>query len=113
MQRLYLILTSVLMLAACAHVAPPAEPLTRNMEPVLDQEPPTSDSEIEVARIPEVSGPAVVQNRNERICRNERKTGTHRLTRVCRTRAEMEELEVASKQVFDELHKSQKEYEQP
>lgn len=45
------------------------------------------------------------------ICVRERRTGSHRAKRVCRTEAEIEKLRIEGQDSFEDLHRSQKEYE--
>lgn len=76
------------------------------------------DGVIESARVPEVPktdvGPAMAEAAlsNNLICRVERRTGSNRPIRVCRTRAQIEQAELDGKDTFEELHRSQVEYEQ-
>ena len=49
--------------------------------------------------------------RRRLICVRERRTGSHRAKRVCRTEAEIEKLRIEGKDSFEDLHRSQKEYE--
>lgn len=46
--------------------------------------------------------------KDDRICRREVRTGTHRAVRVCRTRAEIERIEQESKDTFRDLYESQR-----
>jgi hypothetical protein len=59
--------------------------------------PPVSQSEVPIA----------ASTKTERVCRREKRTGSHRAVRICRTRAEMEHLEEESKDTFRALHQSQ------
>ena len=70
-----------------------------------------AEAEIEVIDIPaveEAAIPAAVSKGDDRICRREVRTGTHRAVRVCRTRAEIERMEQESKDTFRDLHESQR-----
>lgn len=112
MYRLLTILPGILLTAACAAPVVSPEPSVSSEASIPAPASEATEKTIEVAKIPEPSAaPSVVLNRNERICRNERRTGTNRVVRVCRTAAEMAQLEAQSKEVFNELHRSQKEYE--
>lgn len=62
----------------------------------------------DIPRIPEQPDILEQQEQPEKICTYERKTGTHRATRVCRTRAQIEQESLKGKQTFDELHRSQR-----
>lgn len=131
MTRLFLISVSVLLVCACATVddpdaAKPAAEATElqltqvagNVQPGFDD--PEKDvavtsvadlaTELESIEPPPVQPadiPVAASPKTERVCTREKRTGTHRAVRVCRTRAELERLEDESKDMFRELHKSQ------
>lgn len=70
----------------------------------------TKKTEIQVIDIPPVEQSEVAiakSNASKRVCRRERRTGTHRAVRVCRTRAEMEQSKQESKDTFRDLHREQ------
>ena len=67
-------------------------------------------SGIEMIEVPAVvpTEIAVTASRDDgRICRRERRTGTHRVVKVCRSRAEVRRIEQESKDTFRALHESQ------
>ena len=64
-------------------------------------------SQIDSPMVEQTSGPTAVARQDERICRREMRTGSHRAMRVCRTRAEIERMEEESKDTFKSLHDSQ------
>lgn len=72
-------------------------------------------SVLEVAEIPRVQStadtPPTASVAAQRVCRLEKRTGSNRAIRVCRTRAEIDRLETESKERFRELHRSQTEYQ--
>jgi hypothetical protein len=68
---------------------------------------PTEFHSIEPPQVEQSEVPIVVSNKNERICTREKRTGSNRAMRVCRTRAEVERLEEESKETFRTLHRSQ------
>ena len=73
----------------------------------------SDDSVIEVVDVPQantVAAAPVLLTRQERVCHREKRTGTNRVVRVCRTRAQIEREELESKELFDDLHRSQQEY---
>ncbi len=74
-----------------------------------------TESVLEVAEIPRVQStadtPPTASVAAQRVCRLEKRTGSNRAMRVCRTRAEIEALETESKERFRELHRSQTEYQ--
>ena len=77
-------------------------------EPSQDQV--TTESEIYAIETPPVEQSEVavaVSNASELVCRRERRTGTHRAVRVCRTRAENERIKQESKDTFKDLHRNQ------
>ena len=113
---------AVVGMAGCAATVENAPPPAADVpEPAVNSESPATDDELEVASIPKVpkatsrtSVPSVHQDvsaQNEIVCRREMRTGTHRAIRVCRTRAEIERIEIEGKDTFKELHRSQVEYE--
>lgn len=75
--------------------------------PVRDPE----EEKLEMLEVPPVepvaAAPAETPAADDRICRREVRTGTHRAVRVCRTRAEIERMEQESKDTFRDLHESQ------
>jgi hypothetical protein len=119
MSRLLAILVSALCISACANTrdsagsntAPVAEapspqpvenlPAETSAATVLEslEPPPVEPTAIPVAVAGESPG--------DRICRREVRTGTHRAVRVCRTRAEIERIEIESKDTFKDLHREQ------
>lgn len=122
MTRLIPIFISALCIGACAsggdptaaNNSAPADPApTAVVDETETAAAPTEDSAQEELTVVDV--PAVAQNaaqvadprKDQRICRREVRTGTHRAVRVCRTRAEIERMEQESKEAFRDLHKSQ------
>ena len=45
------------------------------------------------------------------VCVRERRTGSHRARKVCRTRAQIAKEELEGKETFEDLHRSQVEYD--
>lgn len=129
MTRVLLIIFGSLLVYGCAAVNEPvaetvsATPMPAPQEyPVDDAQSDSASTSTEVASstdeevaIPSMEPPPVersdlpivVSNKNERICRRERRTGSNRAVRVCYTRAELERLEQEGKDTFRELHRSQ------
>ena len=102
-----------LCIAACAAPQPqdsvPAAPPTA-AAPVAAED---TGGVIEVVDVPQATAAADVptlRSQQERICHRERRTGSNRVVRVCRTRAKIAKDELESKELFDELHRSQREY---
>ena len=48
--------------------------------------------------------------RGEVICVRERRTGSNRVRKVCRTREEIRREEDQARETFDDLHRSQEDY---
>lgn len=130
MTRQYLIAAVVLGISACAtteqEVSRPAGesaetaattpvPVPTASETAAPEQAAGTDG-IVVVDTPEVPKVAVTEeefdipNGNERVCRRERRTGTHRAKRVCYTRAEIERMATKSREVLDDLNRSQVEY---
>lgn len=104
--------------AATACAESPTMPIAEDsMTPVSIPEEPASKNEgvIEVVAVPSAAESTTVmppQPSNTRICRRERRTGTNRTVRVCRTQAEINQREIESKETFEVLRRSQQEYNQ-
>lgn len=115
------------MLAALATcVAACAAPAPRNGDSSEPSPPPAAEpgaaaaeaendgNVIEVVEVPKAAA-AVEQpqpgDRRERVCRREKRTGTNRIVRVCRSVAQIEQETIESKRVFDEIRRSQREYD--
>ena len=79
-------------------------------EPAADSTQTGAETEIEMVDVPGVEEseiPITTPNANEKVCRREIRTGTHRPVRVCRTRAEINRLKQEGKDTFQQLHRSQ------
>jgi len=126
MTRILFILFGVLFVCACAAVddpiattvsATPTPIPTTTPTPIDSQHTQTADESqtakatelysIEPPQVEQSEAPIVMSNKNERVCTREKRTGSNRAMRVCRTRAEMERLEEESKDTFRALHRSQ------
>ena len=131
MTRLLFILFSVLVVCACAAVddpiattvsatptpIPTATPIDSQHTQTADESQtaipststaaPTEFHSVEAPKVEQSEVPIVLSNKNERVCTREKRTGSNRAMRVCRTRAEMERLEEESKDTFRALHRSQ------
>lgn len=106
-----------LSLIGCAAPTPQAPAPVAAAQPAAPAEgataPAADESVIEVVDVPQVSAAAdapALRSQQERVCHREKRTGSNRVVRVCRTRAEIEKDALESKELFDELHRSQKEY---
>ncbi len=118
MYRRYLMAAALFVITACAAPGPTPPPsVAEPEEPSANIKTSEPQSVVEVATIPSVPVATVdhaaenIFTRKEMVCRRERRTGTHRATRVCRTREEMERLEIESKETFRDLNRSQNEFE--
>jgi hypothetical protein len=118
MIRHYVMAAACLGITACASSGPNLpEPAAKTVEPATRSEATEPDDVLGVGTIPSVPAAtvehelAIVSLQNEMVCRREMRTGSHRSVRVCRTRAEIERIEIESKEIFDDLHRSQKAFE--
>ena len=69
------------------------------------------ESPIEVVDLPAIEQAEMsveTQDTDDRICRREIRTGTHRAVRVCRTRAEIERMSQKGKDTFRDMHETQR-----
>ena len=102
MTRLLPVCVGALCIGACATTdvpsasttstpAAPAQTVTVDgPEPAANSTQTGAETEIEMVDVPAVEEseiPTATPNANERVCRREMRTGTHRAVRVCRTRA--------------------------
>jgi hypothetical protein len=121
MIRQIILVSSMVGLAACA--APGPEPPlpstgTGEAQKSVPSEPKQTITDGEVS-VSDNQDPIVVAGepgitdmpRRRLVCVRERRTGSHRAKRVCRTEAEIEKLRIEGQDSFEDLHRSQKEYE--
>ena len=116
MNNLVLLAAAALAITACASTAPTApdtsvpvaaaaaesSPATSNVE-----EPGSSTGDIQVVNIEGQEKVALQTDEPEIVCRRERRTGSHRAIRVCRSKAEIERTAREGKDAFEELNRSQ------
>ena len=62
----------------------------------------------QVASVESTDSAARAEGAEEKVCERIRRTGSHRSTVICRTRAEIEAEAVAGKDTFDQLYDSQR-----
>ena len=119
--RMLTTIVILLCVSACASEGPPAAassaadmPVTASAEAEAASADATmaSEDQLDFVDIPPVEADETIpvaeqSNKNERVCRREMRTGTHRAVRVCRTRAEMDRLEQEGKDTFKDLHRDQ------
>ena len=67
----------------------------------------TPASEMVVIDILEVSEVAIVPGQDEVVCSMERRTGTHRKVRVCRSRSQIARSAIEAKESFEVLRRAQ------
>ena len=93
MIRLVIASAALLSIAACASSTPQmAEPVAQNTSVTGSVVVPAkaSDSPIDVVDIPADEKTAVVSEQDRMICHRVKEIGTHRTTKVCRTRGQID-----------------------
>ncbi len=123
MTRHWLIVMISIGISACAasgpdssHPVAKAENATESTTESATPAPATEDV-ITVVDIPEESAtPAEASDldvpvRSDLVCVRERRTGSHRARKVCRSRAQIAKEEQEGKDAFEDLHRSQVEYD--
>ncbi len=91
MNRRYVVAATFLGIAACATPSPESPvPGAKDETSVIISNLTAAEGEIEDVDVQEVPKVANTPDTNGLVCQRERITGSHRLTRVCRTRAEIE-----------------------
>lgn len=123
MTRHWLIVMISISISACAASGPDSsrpdakaenasESTTESATPA-----PATEDVIVVVDIPgESTTPAEASDsdmpvRSELVCVRERRTGSHRARKVCRSRAQIAKEELEAKETFKDLHRSQVEYD--
>lgn len=108
MNRRYIVAATCLVIAACATPGPGSpDPGTNAGISGTDTKPTRAVGEVDVVDDPDVPMVADIPVRNELICRMERRTGTNRKKRVCRTRSQNARSAREGKETFEVLRKSQ------
>lgn len=108
MNRRFVMAATFLGIAACATSGPESpEPGAEAGISVTNDISTMTAGEVEAVDIPEVSSVAEIPVQDEVICRMERRTGTHRAKRVCRSRSSIEKTAIDAKQRFEVLRRSQ------
>jgi len=110
MDRQYVVAAIFLGIAACATSGPESPVLGAKVDTEMTTIDPTaSDGVIEMVDAPAVplvanaSGQADNPDTNGLVCRRVKTTGSHRVTRVCRTRAEIERRRAEDRDTFNEI----------
>lgn len=108
MNQRYFVAGIFLVVAACAtpgSVSP--EPGANAGSPAQNSKSTTAEGEVEVADTSKILTMADNPRRNEVICRMEKRTGTNRPIRVCRSRSQNAQSAIEAKETFEILRKSQ------
>lgn len=122
MNRTYLVAAIFLGLAACASTGPepvatvaPVPTAVASQSIPTANEPVAEESELHVVDVPEIAQVAQLAHHtpqentpdpDELICKRIKTTGSHRVTRVCMTRAEIEQRRAESRAMIDNLRKT-------
>ena len=112
MNRQCVVAALFLGIAACVTSVPQSQESgaeARNSATTNDSTTPAS--EMVVIDIPEVSEVANVPGQDEVVCRLEKRTGTHRATRVCRSRSQIARSSREARETFEVLRKSQTDHQ--
>jgi len=108
MNRQYLVAGIFLVIAACATSGSVSPEHGANAgSPARSSKSTTAGGEVEVADTSEIRTVADNRGRNEVICRMEKRTGTNRATRVCRSRSQNAKSAIEAKETFEILRRSQ------
>ncbi len=111
MIRRYILNASLLTIVACATTDPKLpETVASADQPKTENAPASSTGPVEVAEIPEVAKVTDIPVRDKVVCKMEKRTGTNRATKVCRTRSSINRSTEEGKKAFDDLRRSQVEY---
>lgn len=101
--------TVFLAVTACATSGPEVpEPVASAEAPVTNGSPAPGD--VDVAEIPEVPEMTDIPVRDEVVCKMEKRTGTNRAVKVCRSRSNISRGSTEAKETFEVLRRSQVEY---
>ena len=108
MNRQYVVAALFLGIAACVTSVPQSqESGAEARTSATTSNSATPASEMVVIDVLEVSEVAIVPGQDEVVCRLERRTGTHRKTRVCRSRSQIARSSIEARESFEVLRKSQ------
>ena len=111
MIRRHALTASLLAIAACATTDPKVPETVASADEPMTQSAPTAEKgNVEVAEIPEVAKVTDIPVRDELVCTREKRTGTNRVTKVCRRRSTINDTAIEAKKTFEDLRKSQVEY---
>ncbi len=111
MSRRFVMAATFLGIAACATPGPEsAEPVANAEISATNDASPATTGGVEVVDIPEVPKVTDIPVRDEVVCSMEKRTGTNRAKRVCRSRSSINRTAIDAKEAFDDLRRSQVEY---
>ena len=112
MIRRYVVAALFLGIAACVTSVPQSQDSgAKARSSTTDSNSTTAAGEMEVIDIPEVRNVAIVPGQDEVICRLEKRTGTNRATRVCRSRSQNARSAREAKETFEILRRSQTDHQ--
>jgi len=110
MNRRYVVAAMFLGIAACATPSPESPvPVAKVETAVISSDPTAAEGAIEYIDVPDVPKAASTlaqassPGTDRLVCTRERITGSHRVTRVCRTPAEIESRRRADQAMIDKL----------
>lgn len=108
MYRRFCLAVILLSVTACATSGPEQETIVASAdEPVRNSALTTTTGDVEVAEVPEVPKVTDVPVRDEVVCTRERRTGTNRVEKVCRSRSSINRTATEAKETFEILRRSQ------
>lgn len=111
MNRRYAVTAIFLGVAACAtSVSQSPEPRANAGNSATDNNSTSAVGDVEVSDIPEIPKATEIPVRDDVICRMEKRTGSNRATRVCRSRSQNARTSREAKDTFEDLRKSQTGY---
>jgi len=111
MIRRYAVAAIFLGVAACATSGSQSpEPRANAGNSASDSKSTSAVGDVEVGDIPEVPKAVDIPVRDDVICRMEKRTGSNRATRVCRSRSQNTKSSREGKETFEDLRRSQTGY---
>lgn len=106
MNRLYVVAITLLGIAACATSGPESPVSGAKVETsVITSNPTAAEDEFEGVDVPEVPKMATIPNQTKVVCRREKATGSHRVIRVCRTRAAIDKTRLADQGTVEKIQR--------
>ena len=103
-------------ITACATHVPDSPPSVSTTEEAVESSAPSASDVVVVsdsvgAATSAEAGITNLPAHRGLVCKRERRTGSHRARKVCRTRAQIAQEELAARETFEDLHRSQQEYD--